>query len=528
MSLAVSVENEIRAAFHKGIAFARLHSTTFVIVLIINFLAHGYLFVEYIFNNHTLPLILMQPWPGHRIWEGRWIAEFIYHLQGGSGIPLLHQSLATVLQICNGIYFATLLRPTSRAQIVIGATIISIHPYILDYYSYVGDHLVFVLGDSFILLAFGLAIRNRHWFSLLAAACLVSFALATYQPKISILAVIVAIFTLTWFAQPRDRQPTLRELIVPPLALALTFIAGIVLYYVQFKALFYFWPNASTALRLYTNNFDDIIKIIPEIYRNFGQHIFLESYIFPTWVQWIQAAIIGIFFCFYAWAVWKNFHDTKIKLYIYLISIFMMVTVPLYIYASFIVSKNSYWLFFRFYVAYSYLLAFLLIHLVKLAPGLLLRRASCLLSALVIARFVVLDARILHYSYLDRVQELAIVTRALDRLERDPRFASASPHALVVFGLTPRSWPRDLSPGMPVANNQIPAFHFFRQPELLNFYAGQQAFRYPTAAEITVARAYAETHAAWPAADSVTFLEGGIAVIVFEVPQSWTSTTMTQ
>lgn len=528
MSLSNSVENDIRAACQKGTAFLQQHSATFFIVLIINLLAQGYLFVEYIFNNHTLPLVLMQPWPGHRIWEGRWTAEVIYHLQGGSGIPLLHQSLATAIQICNGIYFATRLRPTSRAEVVIGATIISIHPYILDYYSYVGDHLVFVLGDSLILLAFGLATRSRRWPSLLAAVVLVSLAIATYQPKISILATIVALFTLTWFAQPRDWQPKLRDLILPPLVLALTFLAGIILYYIQFKALFYFWPNSYTPLRLYTNGLNDIIGVIPEIYRNFSDHILSESYVFPAPIRWIQAAILGSFICLYAASVWRNIHDIRIRLLVYAISIFLILTLPLYIYSSFLVSKNSYWLFFRFYIAYSYLLAFLLIHLIKLSPYLQLRRIFCLLSALVIIRFVVLDARILHYAYLDRVQELSIVTRALDRLERDTRYASASPHALVVFGLTPRAWPRDLSPGMPVANNQIPAFHFFRQPELLNFYTGREAFRYPTAAEIETARAYALTQAPWPAPGSVTFLEGGLAVIVFEVPTSATSTTMAQ
>ncbi|MFN4262908.1 MAG: glucosyltransferase domain-containing protein [Thioalkalivibrionaceae bacterium] len=154
-------------AVWRGAVVAWLRPLLPVIIAlsVLQVLAHGHLLSALIFTDHTIPNLWYWQVPSYRTWvEGRWGADLIYLLQGGRGIPLMLMMLAMPLQVLNGLLFARLLDVDSRSVVFLLAALVSLHPFFVDYFAFGGDHLVLVLGDTFILLGFVLgvaAVRAR-------------------------------------------------------------------------------------------------------------------------------------------------------------------------------------------------------------------------------------------------------------------------------------------------------------------------------------------------------------------------------
>lgn len=531
MALLSVADGRLDSVLAAAKAALRRDRSSIALVFALGVLAHGYLFATYIFTNHTLANVTPQPWPSYRSWEGRWVADLIYLLQGGAGIPLLQQCMASLIQVGNGIAFARMTGAKAPAEIVLGASLVTLHPFILDYYGYAGDHLPFVIGDALILGA--LALAQRGWGGLLAAVLLVSAALGIYQAKIALLATVALLLCLVWLLSIAAGEMNWREGLRRARALALAATLGCVVYLVQLRLMTSLMPGPETqhfALRLQTNGVAEAIAMVPLIFGNMRLRLFAEYAVYGRQFAGLPGLVGALFLLRCGYVLARSKARSRLGLALLLAALVLLV--PLAIYAAFLVSQNSYWHSSRFHVGQAYLLAFMVMLLGRGSAG-LPRKLWVACGAALVGWFVILDARTLHGALLDRMQEMAIVERVLARVERDPNYPGAT-HPLAIFGSTPRTWPALIAPpwrpGFAHVNFIEPAFIFYRQAELLNFLAGREAFSYPSPAQLAEARRHAEAMPAWPAEGSMKILENGTVVVVLAPRRGaeWESVTMTR
>ncbi|MCX5949124.1 MAG: hypothetical protein NTY67_13430 [Cyanobacteria bacterium] len=79
-------------------------------LVLLQVVAYGYLFTVPIFSDHTFPNSWLYPYPSFKTdGEGRWLADLVIMLQGGSGVPSVQMAGAAMLQACNAILFSSLL-----------------------------------------------------------------------------------------------------------------------------------------------------------------------------------------------------------------------------------------------------------------------------------------------------------------------------------------------------------------------------------------------------------------------------------
>ena len=135
---------------------ARLYAdygAIFVGLLVLQFITYGYFFTTLIFTNHTFPNSWVFLYPSYKtLGEGRWFADIIFWLQGGSGVQPFQMSVAVALQSLNGLLFARFLGLEKRLDVSLAAAFLCLYPAFLDYYSFAMDHISFVIGDTFALI----------------------------------------------------------------------------------------------------------------------------------------------------------------------------------------------------------------------------------------------------------------------------------------------------------------------------------------------------------------------------------------
>lgn len=501
-------------------------------VLAVNLLAFGYLFVGYIYSNHLFPNALDPGFPSNRTWlEGRWGADIIYRLQGGRGIPLLDLMLALPVQIATGLLFARLLGVRDPLRLFLAATLISIHPFVSDYYSFAGDHLVLVLGDSFILLAFRLVQwRPWNWWSIAGAAVLFQAGLSCYQPKIGLIATLWLMLVLArlagWDGTGQDFRRGALELLRHAAAIA----AGAALYMLMLKALLWWTgdPAAASAhasMRLSTVTLSDLPGRLNWAY-DLARQMLSGSDLFGRSRAWLpgllllslSAAILAR-----AWAVARPRGLAVTATGILLAAVALL---PLALYAPFVISPHAY-LAGRTLIPTVYLTAFTLTLL--LAPGWLriLRWPALAVALLLCVRFALVDAETGHQAQLRTIHEFHFVNRLAARVEQVVADATAEPPALVIVGLPPLppiTTPRVQSV-RDFSNLNQPGFASYRSVEGLNFLLGRDLLKLPTRAQVQRGLEEAQERPAWPAEGSVGMM-GDTLLVVLERPYEGVPVTM--
>jgi hypothetical protein len=501
-----------------------INKPAFIIVLLVNILALAYALSRDIYTNHTFPNALLLPRPSFRTSEGRWGTDFVYYLLGGSGVPLLSLLLAIVAQVVNGLIFSRLLGLTGIARTAICAALVSIHPFMLDYYAYSGDDLSFAVGDTLILSSVGIVgISPASW---ALSTVLFSVALSVYQPKLSLMLTAIMLTFVAGLLRRGSTAASLRELCRLGSLRAACAAAGAALYLGELRAEEWLAPAAGHYFRERTHAADlpAMLALVGPLLSNLRDRLLFDTTAFPRPVQWLLAAQVMCFAVLGMRRI-RSVKDRRIGAASGALLLAAALVLPFCMYAALIASASDMDAS-RFYVPIAYLLGFLVAINGSLLHGRWTGRAWSVMSGLLITMFMVRDTQILHRASLSRTQEMSIVARVTDRLQLDPRYASARPHPLVVFGLPPHRWPPlDLGNGSIMSNFERPGFIEFRQVEALNFYAGMQGFQYPTRQDIDAGAGYAAAHATWPASDSVAILDSGIAVVVFERPGPGVSQT---
>ncbi len=85
---------------------------------IIALIAYGYMVTTIIFTNHTIPNAWVYSYPSHKtLSEGRWLADLIILLGGGSGVQLVQSAIGIGIVVVNGMLFCILNKVHERIYV---------------------------------------------------------------------------------------------------------------------------------------------------------------------------------------------------------------------------------------------------------------------------------------------------------------------------------------------------------------------------------------------------------------------------
>lgn len=498
----------------------------------VNMLAFGYLFFAYIYTNHTFPNITHQIFPSFRTdLEGRWGADLVYLLQGRKGIPLLDLMLAVPIQIANGVLFARILNLKDAWSIFLSATLVSVHPFVSDYYAFSGDHLVFVVGDGLILLAF--LVVSRHFRSLWAvplAAVLIQAGLSCYQPKIGLVATLFVCVAMARLASWDGTGPQLRQGARELLLHGLGILAGAALYLMLLK-LSQWWlsnpaeGNAHSAIRLAIIDPSLILSRVRDVLSLSREALLSADYFGPV-LRMLPGLLLLLLVALIAGRLAVNRSSTADRMLAMVTLALALGLLPFAMLAPFMLSHVTYPAG-RVLTPIAYVTAFLPLMLLRFARGRIARTAVLGLALFVGYRFVLVNAEMGHLAHLRSEYELHFVNRVLSRIDQVIVPAPDRNYALVVVGEVPL--PRVLIPSTSQArsNQNDRGFIHYREVEMLNFMSGTERFRFPDAEQVRRALDLAAQSPVWPEDQSVAVLDGSVVVVVLQKPGERVTTTMT-
>jgi len=192
-------------------AWWRRERSTVLLLFAVQVAAFSYLYFLPILTNHTFPNVWIHDYPTFKTnAEGRWMSDLILWAQGGSGVKSFQMILATLVQAMNGLLLADLVGEKRPAQRFLLAALLCLYPAFIDFYSFSGEHLTFVLGNAFALLAALALVRGPPSpVRLILAACGFAASIASYQPNPGLVALLltsVALLRLTRTA-PEEARP---------------------------------------------------------------------------------------------------------------------------------------------------------------------------------------------------------------------------------------------------------------------------------------------------------------------------------
>lgn len=512
----------------------------FIAVFVLNVLSFGYLIFQFIYTNHVFPeMFEFISFPSSQSLEGRWIQNIVTILQGG-GLPFLHIIGGISLQICNGFIFAKLLKCDNPTSIFVSATMISIHPFVADYYSFGAGHFVFVLSDFFVLAAF--LVKKDSLKGIMTGIIFVHLGIACYQFKVTLIAVVFLLILLNGILKSDGLDWSFRLLIKEALGNIIVVFLGVLSYFLILKAIQWSGVIPNTAhfsRRLYVNNVNDIIQVVPLILGNLRDRLFFE-----TVLSRYSQPLIGLILFLFTFISVKHITQFKTtrnqKLLIVGVFTFIVVfCLPIATYSTFLITKKAYWGAGRFFVQYAYFVSFLCLASLSMVRTKLIRNVIFFCIILLVYNFTITNARSTQMAYFRSIHELHFVNRLADKIEAKIVGLNKQHgnYRLVVVGDIPQypqlirsRWPlwiKDVRNVQHVwANIESRGFTYFRQIELVNFMLGWRAVNHPRPKDVESAKEYARSHNPWPHADSVQVIQGNLVVVVFQKPGKGVSTTM--
>ncbi|MBS0234088.1 MAG: glucosyltransferase domain-containing protein [Proteobacteria bacterium] len=488
---------------------SREYAIPFIVAYVFTILAYSYLFTTIIFTNHTLPNAWVYQYPSFKtLGEGRWFADIIIQLTGGSGVQSLQMMLGAAIQIINGFLFAAFLRLKGPLPITLVAAFLALHPAFLDYYSFTVDNVSFALGDAFALLGI-LALANLRPLpgGVLAVFCFV-LTLATYQPKIALIAVLLLIWSLNFViagsAENNGRPQALARFFKVRLMPALVvFVGSLLVYYLTVRLT----VSENIGDRAHINGASEIwtqiLAAYPDVWRHFSPKADYLRGIFRFLP--LASVILGAG-CIFADA----FRSGRSYL---LIAVVLIAVFPIALQTSYLINDATWRNSGRILSPEAYSLIFFA-SMMWLHPR--LHFLSTLLISGMIWQFAILGSQRVNEAAMKTIFDFAKINRIVQRIENVTPDLYAGEKPIVIFGNLPfgqvasfRSV-RDRIYGAQILSE---SFADYRQTEIMNFFLGRQAVRKATLPEFEAVLANPQQHGVWPAPDSV-YLDNGTIVVL--------------
>lgn len=281
-----------RALAVEFAALLRHSALPITLLVVLQYAVHHAFFSYFVFTNHSLPNVWTTPFPSYRtLSEGRWLADILIWLQGGAGVAPLLMFLAATLQAINGFVLAHAAGVTRRLDMTLVAALLCFYPAFLDYFSFSIDHLVFVVGDALAVAGFVLLTRLRP--SLLAGlgvASLFMGSIASYQPKIALIALLCAVATVL---RP---QENIRGVLRSAAFTAAVLLASVALYYASAALTMQdafgsrFDPNNVSRNRI--NSPQQMLAALRDVFVGFRARYATEFDFMPPLLAWLPAALV--------------------------------------------------------------------------------------------------------------------------------------------------------------------------------------------------------------------------------------------
>lgn len=468
--------------------------TIFAIVFGVTLLVYSALVTGIVFTNHTVPNAFVYEYPSFRTTlEGRWLANIIVEALGG-GNQTFQAALGFAIQAVNGLLFAEMFKVENRGQRLIIALLVALHPTFLDYYIFTSDNAALTLGCTFVLS--GVLILDRvasSYVSVPVAAIAFMLALAVYPPNIAITAVVVA----SWLIHRAIAEPSgfLRNALLPA---AIASGAGLVFYLLSAKLTI----SAGVDERTQLNTIAAMIKAAGRsceiVYdRSMQQISNLPMVAFAGAGLVIVCGIASVLF-----------QAAKRGLGALVLVAVLLALLPIGIRLAFVVNETTWPDAGRLATPYAFAFAFL--------AAMALRTVAVVGFAATTAAlygFIFIAVQENSFMQMKSLYEVATINRIVARIENLLPDETIRP--LVVVGALPMTEPsRVLEYPKRPFRPQVwhPAFIFYRQPEVANYFLGRPILNYPTKAEVDAAVADSESKPSWPSPQSVYRLGETIVV----------------
>jgi hypothetical protein len=401
-------------------------------------------------------------------------------------------------------------------MLVVLVLLFCFHPALLDYYSFSVDHVSFVVGDS-LAIAGVLALdrlQNR-WYRIPLAALAFALALATYQPKIALIALLLVV----WCLRPGDDSEVEA---VPALArrvavAAASFGASVAVYYGSVLML----TVRSGGERRHLNSVSRMLETFADSYRETVANFTTRVDYLPRLLSFLPALLMVA-----AVAVLLT-QARRRGLAGVMLSALLIACVPPALQLSYIVNDETWASAGRILSVHLYLVGFAVV--VVMGASALGRIAGGAGFAVLIYFFVIVVSQEANSAALREVHDTAKVQRIVTRVEQAVPDVLASQRPVVVIGELPfqsqgplKRFPNRLY----TAHVTSEPFVAYRQTEILNFFLGRPVIVAPTEAQVASAVRAAGTHRAWPAPDAVFETDDGVITVLLEpyrdgVPVTW-------
>lgn len=485
----------------------------FWIGVLINLAAFGQLAVSNIYTNHTFPNVLLQDFPSYRVMEGRWAQDVLYLLLGKGATHYLGMFLAIPVQVGNGLLFARLLGRPDNWSRLIAIALISTYPFVLDYFSFAGDNLTFVLPTTFAMTA--LLIGGSSVGSLVAGGVLAAISLSFYQPAISTLATVMVAAA---FSRAVDSCGDHRAVARQALRHASVAGLGCVMYLALLRAIEAGSPLLQAqehfARRLYTNTLGEAIAQLPLISVDFLERIWHEPNFTFSGPRVLPACVFGgaALLALYRATQRKVLPTQRITLVAS--AALWCLLAPIAVYLSFIISKNSYWHSGRFVVPVTFAIAaaFLVFSKSRMRVRAGLAVAACVLAF----NYIVTDVRIAQFVIMRSQWDQGFANRIVARMEPMVHDDQCGSYRIVMIGQPLMLIPSVPGPRTAFVSMEETSFAPYRQVELFNYIMGRDCFVMATADDVKAALATASLRKPWPDTDSVYVARDGLIVVIME------------
>ena len=472
--------------------------------------AYMYLFTGVTFTNHTFPNVWISDYPSYRTQgEGRWLADMLIQLAGGSGNQSVQMSIAVTLQSVNGVLLAIWLNLKRQFDILIIAALLCLFPAFLDYYGFAVDHISFVAGDTLCILG-GYLLKQNKIAPALGSSALYALSLAIYGPKISLvsftaIAAVVLQVTESGSLMAKSRY---RQTLKIPFLSVLSVIGAMALYWFSYKI------TASYTMggRTHTNNLNEVIPELTRSYSNAIQYFSGDLGGLPFEIRFLPLLIIvaGA-----STAIVRALR-ARGRLGAFLVVIAVLLS-PLAINATWIVNREAWPTPGRLYTAYAYFFLFYLAFLLRCR---IFSKLSEVAALAILVLFFTLASQQANALAMKTIYEVSFVNRIVQRVEPllPEATATGAKPALVVVGDIPAfdvrqyiRFPARLGTSHALTTG---AFIWYRHIEIFNFFVGRQDVRRPSMSEQKMVIDRSHNVEPWPSEQATFRTSQAIGVVL--------------
>ena len=503
LARAVTVTNKVEQACQSSLDWLRSNRHVLIGLIVAQVVAYGYLLSTVVLTNHTFPNAWLFSYPSYRtLSEGRWLHDIIVRLLGGSGVQFFQMAAAVCLQAVNAILFARLIGLVRTLDVVLAGLFLCLYPAFLDSYSFSIDHVSMCVGDTLVLAGATLLRFRPSPRSATVATVLFALSLAVYQPKLSlILLMLVMLEILRIVDGDRRRSPESPASLLRSLGASLLIAVGTVgLYWLSLKLTL----QSGGGTRTYINGPTEFLTQVVASYGTTWRAMTADDHL-PGYLRMLPAIAVALGTGALVGAAWRRGPIAVV------VAVALVCTMPLALRSAHLINHFSWKHAGRITFANGYAILFFL------SLGLRWTRVRPLFIAMIglfVYTYFIVATQESNAAAMKTIYETQFMARIAARLE--PLLGvEPEPRPVVVVGTYPE-FPRHKyvrHKGGTAAVHKT-AFAPYRQIEMLNFFLGRDVFRKPTAAEVSGAMDSIEGHATWPSPDAVYVVDDTVVILL--------------